>query len=63
MVYVEPRMYVELYGPHFVQAFLQKNYEVTARARVRTLRHYIQVRYGLRGSNWPGFMELCRGNT
>jgi hypothetical protein len=33
-MYVEPRMYVELYGPHFVRAFSQKNYEVTARARV-----------------------------
>ena len=29
-------MYVELYGPHFVRAFSQKNYEVTARARVVT---------------------------
>jgi hypothetical protein len=33
-MYIEPRMYVELYSPHFMRAFSQKNYEVTARSRV-----------------------------
>jgi len=33
-MYVELQVYVELYGPHEMQAFSQKNYEVTARGRV-----------------------------
>ena len=36
-MYVEPRMYVELYGPCYARAISPKFYVVTARGRVRVL--------------------------